>query len=130
MKLVKDQAVTIAALKAKQPQRSRKQPSGGSDLPKSIKDRREVISHLGRRFALMNNPFFPMKLEGHLVSSTWPDVTSNDSKCYQSDAAMHTCLLAEVYEVVPSDLHAAMQEYHQFEHTVSHGTFIFSVILC
>jgi len=38
---------------------------------------------------------------------------------------MHAYLLAEVYEVVPSNLHAAMQEYRQFEHVVSHGTFYF-----
>jgi hypothetical protein len=124
-KLVKEQAVTIAALKAKQPKRSRKQPSGHSDLPRSIEDRREMISHLRHRFALMNNPFFLIKLEGHLVASTRPNVASNDSEPYQSDAAMHTCLLAEVYEVVPSDLHAAMQEYRQFEHLVSCGTFSF-----
>ncbi|EDR06460.1 uncharacterized protein LACBIDRAFT_328850 [Laccaria bicolor S238N-H82] len=115
-KLVKEQAATIATLKAQQPKRSRKQPSGQSDLPKSIEDRREMISHLGRRFALMNNPFFPMKLEGHLVASTRPNVASSDSERYRSDAAMQACLLAEVYEVVPSDLHAAMHEYRQFEH--------------
>ena len=38
---------------------------------------------------------------------------------------MDACLLAEVYEVVPSDLHAAMQEYHQFECVVSHGILYF-----
>ena len=117
--------MTIAALKANQPKRSRKQPSGQSDLPKSIEDHREMISHLRHRFALMNNPFFLIKLEGHLMASTRPDVASSDSECYRSDAAMHACLLEEVYEVVPSNLHAAMQEYCQFEHVVSHGTFYF-----
>ena len=121
MKLVKEQAVTIAALKANQPKRSRKQPSQQSNLPKSIEDRREMISHLGRQFALMNNPFFPVKLEGHLVGSTQPNLASSDSERYRSDATMQACLLAEVYEVVPSDLHAAMQEYRQFEHIVSHS---------
>ena len=80
-----------------------------------------MISHLGRQFALMNNPFFPVKLEGHLVGLTQPNLASSDSERYQSDATMQACLLAEVYEVVPSDLHAAMQEYRQFEHIVSHS---------
>jgi len=81
-KLVKEQAVTIAMLKANQLKCSRKQPSGQSDLPKSIEDHCKMISHLRRRFALMNNPFFLIKLEGHLVALTQPDVASSDSEHY------------------------------------------------
>jgi hypothetical protein len=72
------------------------------------------ISQFAKLFGVMHEPFVPPS--ALLVQR--PDTTSTDPKRYESELSKVRGITAELYEVLPNDMHSEMTLSPKFRNTV------------
>lgn len=78
--------------------------------PKEIENNEKAITISGRRFCVMNEPFFPENENVLQVSPTNMNIDPfNPITRYQTPASQLQAFVAELYHELPSDLHDAMR---------------------
>lgn len=86
--------------------------SGGKKSKVSESDSR--VSQFAKHFGVMHEPFVPPS--ALLVER--PDTTSRDPRRYESELSKVKGITAELYEVLPNDMHSEMKSSPKFRNTV------------
>ena len=87
----------------------------GKGKESTLNDNDDQIGLHARRFGVMNEIFVPK----NIFLQPWPqNVGSDDADRWDNDETMKVCVIAELYEEIPSSLHNLLEKTSSFRDKV------------
>lgn len=81
------------------------------------------ISQFAKLFGVMHEPFVPPSA----LAVARPDTSSTDTSRYGSDISKVQGITAELYEVLPKDMHSDLKLSPKFRTTVCHSLLLYDM---
>jgi hypothetical protein len=88
--------------------------AGGPGRRSKLSDQESRISQFAKLFGVMHEPFVPPSA----LQATRPDMSSQSTNRYESEISKVQGITAELYEVLPKDMHSDLKTSPKFRNSV------------